>query len=174
MKELALLEFVHKLKSLKRKGWLMHGITDAESVADHSYSVSVLVMAMAKKLRLDEKRCMEIALIHDLAESLTTDITPHDSNYKDKKELEDRAVEKICGATGYSFMDLWKEYSEHKTDESRLVHDMDLIDMAAQALAYENKTGRNLEEFFLHVKDKLYFEESRLMFGHIHRKRSSE
>lgn len=45
-----------------------------ESVADHSYRAAVLAMALPPGL--DRDRCVKMALLHDLAESMVGDITP--------------------------------------------------------------------------------------------------
>lgn len=47
---------------------------------------------------LDRIKCMEMALVHDLAESLVGDITPYCGvSKKDKEVLEMEAIHKICG-----------------------------------------------------------------------------
>lgn len=47
---------------------------------------------------LDRIKCMEMALVHDLAESLVGDITPYCGvSKKDKEVLEMDAIHKICG-----------------------------------------------------------------------------
>lgn len=47
---------------------------------------------------LDRIKCMEMALVHDLAESLVGDITPYCGvSKKDKEVLEMEAINKICG-----------------------------------------------------------------------------
>lgn len=47
---------------------------------------------------LDRIKCMEMALVHDLAESLVGDITPYCGvSKKDKEVLEMNAIHKICG-----------------------------------------------------------------------------
>jgi len=39
---------------------------DPESIAEHSFGVSVLTMILADKLKIDMVKCLKIALIHDL------------------------------------------------------------------------------------------------------------
>lgn len=45
-------------------------------------------------------------------------------------------------------MALWKEYEERQTPEAQFVKDLDRFEMAAQAFAYERRTGKNLQTFF--------------------------
>ena len=98
-------EYVLKLKTLKRKGWLLKKIPDAESVADHSFSTSVLVMIMAEKMKLDMEKCLKMSLVHDLAEAKIEDITPHDNiSDEEKNMLEKKAIDEIIKETNINFI----------------------------------------------------------------------
>lgn len=64
---------------------------------------------------IDINKILRMAIVHDLAESLVGDITPHDDVSKeDKNRLEEAAMRKIttplleCGQQIY---DLWAEFS---------------------------------------------------------------
>src|SRR5919197_634922 len=74
----ALAEAAGKLKQVRRKGWIDRGVSDAESVADHSYRVALLAWALARARGLDAERAMLIGLVHDLAEAEVGDETPYD------------------------------------------------------------------------------------------------
>lgn len=80
----ALARFAHRigrLKSTPRTGWLHRGIPpdQTESVADHSFRVAVLTWLASSEVEgLDRNRAIKLALLHDLAESITGDITPYD------------------------------------------------------------------------------------------------
>ena len=167
-------DLVIKLKTLKRKGWERRGIPNPESVADHSYGTSVLVMIMAEKLNLDMEKCLKLSLIHEIGEAKIGDITPRDDNWSKKNELENQAIKDIVTETGLTFItELWQEYSENKSKEANLVHDMDKIEMVFQALDYEKKyPDKDLTEFYDYVKDKLILEESKQLFNDIIKKRS--
>lgn len=171
---LDLQEFVMKLKTLKRKGWELRDIKDCESVADHSYATSMLVMIMAEKLNLNMEKCLKMALIHEIAEAKIGDITPKDDNWSQKNELENQTIKEIVSETGYTFItELWQEYCKNKSKEAKLVRDMDKIEMVIQALDYEKKyPGKDLVEFYNYVKDKLKLEESKQLFNEIIKKRS--
>src|SRR5512140_3852220 len=68
----------NNLKSVPRSGWVMHGVPEAESVADHTFGVAFVALALAQALGtdtpLDRGKLLSTALLHDLAESLTGDI----------------------------------------------------------------------------------------------------
>ena len=72
------LTLTRSLKTTKRTGWVMRGVHSPESIADHMYRMSLMSMiASFSDGRLDTNRCIQLALIHDLAEAKVGDITPH-------------------------------------------------------------------------------------------------
>jgi phosphatidate cytidylyltransferase len=65
-------EHAMRLKATKRAGWQRCGVRECESVADHTFGVALLALFLPKSLGLnvDRDRCVALALVHDLAESL--------------------------------------------------------------------------------------------------------
>jgi len=55
------------LKDIKRTGWVVKGIKNAESVADHSWRMSFLVILLAPK-NLNRQKLLEMSIVHDLGE----------------------------------------------------------------------------------------------------------
>lgn len=158
---MALSNFIHtleKLKHIKRKGWLLKGVKDVESVADHTYRVSLLASIVSDTLGLDTEKVIKMALIHDLPEAYFGDITPHDAAFMKKEELEKYTlnhlfdeIEELKG--GYKA--ILQEYLAGKTDESHLVYQADKLEMAYQAYEYEITQKVDLTEFFEDVKTKV-------------------
>ena len=74
-----LIDALGRLKEVPRTGWLDRGIPaeETESVADHSFGVALLAWLLAPD-ELDRARVIELALLHDLAESSVGDATPYD------------------------------------------------------------------------------------------------
>jgi len=79
-----LLRRAGRLKRIPRTGWLDRGVPPAEteSVADHSFRVALLAWLAARLAgngdALDPDRVLALALLHDLAEAVTGDLTPYD------------------------------------------------------------------------------------------------
>ena len=68
---------VLELKNVPRRGWKEKlGIDNPESVADHSYSTTVISMILSDMEGLNSEKIIRMALLHDLAESIIGDITP--------------------------------------------------------------------------------------------------
>lgn len=77
------------IKRIKRSGWLRYLPADhVESVADHSCRMALLTLALREQPNVNYLKCMEFAIVHDLAEGITGDFTPYDKiTPEEKKEL---------------------------------------------------------------------------------------
>jgi putative hydrolase of HD superfamily len=148
------------LKRIHRKGWAKKvGIKEPESVADHSYSMTIMSLVLAELQALDVQKVATMSLIHDLAESLVGDYTPDEISLKQKKKLENNAMKEILddlpSSLAKKYEKVWNEYQEAKTKEAKLVHEIDKLEMAFQARKYleEGYDKAKLVEF-LKTADK--------------------
>ncbi|KAF9199062.1 HD domain-containing protein 2 [Haplosporangium sp. Z 27] len=159
------LQFLHtveKLKRTKRTGWVNHQIKPAESIADHMYRMSIMALLIDEKTAgVDKNRCIKMAIVHDLAESLVGDITPYDGvTVEDKHTRERNAMHHLChellGWTEQAreIEGLWNEYEAASTPEALLVKDFDKFEMIMQALEYEQSENTTLESFFAGTRGK--------------------
>jgi 5'-deoxynucleotidase len=130
---------VNNLKGVRRAGWVQRGVEDAESVADHSYGVAMFVLLLASHSEVDRERCLAMAIVHDLAETLTGDITPTDGIPADEKQQAERgAINQLARLAGdEQFTAVWEEYCQGLTPEAQLVHEADALEMASQAISYK-------------------------------------
>jgi putative hydrolase of HD superfamily len=65
---------VLELKSIRRAGWVLKvQVEDAESVADHTFSMATIAMLLSDMLGLDTHKVIKMVLMHDLAESIVGD-----------------------------------------------------------------------------------------------------
>jgi len=155
----SLLEFFSragKLKGVERTGWVEAGVPSPESVADHSYRTTLMAVIIAEAEGLDPLKAAKMALIHDLAEAETGDLTPAQKSLEGEahKRAEDAAMRSIVGLLPgkltASFIELWREYEGLDSPEARLVHDVDRLEMLLQASEYENSGGEpaRLERFW--------------------------
>lgn len=139
-----------KLKRIKRAGWVKKAkMRDCESVADHTFRVALLSALLAKRRGLDVGRATVMALLHDLPEAITGDITPGEKF--DKKMLEDgafRAISKRLGKDLRGWLSgIWEDYRKGKSEEARLVKDLDKLEMAIQAFEYSEEGVKGLSGF---------------------------
>lgn len=148
-------KIISKLKALKRSGWVKNNIPDPESVAEHSFQLSLLTMVLASKFGLNVARAIKMALIHDLGEAEIGDIVTVRSgkklsNHKAKLLKERLSVEKISSLLdSEEIISLFEEFEENKTAEAKLVRQLDKLEMSFQAYEYEKLYQKNLDEFFI-------------------------
>jgi putative hydrolases of HD superfamily len=132
------------LKDTPRKGWFRAGVARPESVADHSWGVALLALVAAEGRRdLDRARLLELAILHDLSEAWTGDLVPGD--YKDRAEKLSREraglealVEGAPTMIRRRILDRFEELATDASEEAKLVHQLDKLEMAFQAAQYES------------------------------------
>ena len=151
------LQALSDLKSLPRSGWLSHRISfqDVESVADHSFSTGILSLVLANfetkaGRRVNVERVLKMALLHDLAEALTFDISKNYLQYlgtrgrKLKNEIEKSACAHLSEAMkpfGLSevYEAVYDEYLRDRTIEANIVHAADRLDILLQVINLEHR-----------------------------------
>ena len=141
---LSFFELVVQLKSVKRAGWVLKaGISNPESVSDHTYSMCAIGMILSDMLGLDTERVMKMIMIHDLAESIIGDYMLGEIARKKKRTDERKAMTYILYqmpvAVRSNYKGIWKEYQSNKTQLARFVHKLDKLEMAMQAIWYINE-----------------------------------
>ena len=131
------------LKKLPRSGWKIKvGLEDSESVAEHSYMMSVMSMVLSDLKSLDSEKVIKMSILHDWAESKIGDFMPDEIGQDKKSELENYAMTEILESLPekiqFNYQEIWNEFLIRNTPESRLVHELDKLEMALQAKIYEN------------------------------------
>ncbi|SCU77897.1 LADA_0A02762g1_1 [Lachancea dasiensis] len=155
---LAFLHVVQLLKIQKRTGWLDHNIEPCESIADHMYRMGITAM-LIKDARVNRDKCVRIAMVHDIAESLVGDITPFDPVGKEEKHrrelatikyLCDELIEPYNPEAAREILEDWLAYENITSLEARYVKDIDKFEMLVQCFEYEKNAGgkRDLDQFW--------------------------
>ena len=129
------------LKNVLRAGWVRAGIESPESVAAHSWGMSMLALKIAPK-ELDLARVLSLCIVHDIPEVRVGDLTPHDDT-SNKAQDELRAMTEMAP----EWVGLFEEYEQGQTPEAKFVKQLDKLDMALQAEIYQTKFGISLDEF---------------------------
>ncbi len=147
------------LKKISRQGWVDKlSLNHPESVADHSYSMAIMSMVISDMGNYDSEKILKMVLLHDLAEAKIGDYTPEKINKEKKKELENNAfyeiIENLPGNIKSQYLQIWKDYQRNFSPESKLVHQIDRLEMALQAKIYkkEGHPQDKLESFFESAK----------------------
>jgi len=166
------------LKNISRQGWVDKlSIDDPESVADHSYSMAVMSMVISDIGNYDSEKILKMALLHDLAESKIGDYTPEQINKKEKTLLENNAfneiVKKLPNSLKSQYLKIWHEYQKNTSPESKIIHEIDRLEMALQAQIYQEKghSREKLESFFKSAKNDITDPKLKELFTKIIEKR---
>lgn len=152
------------LKLVLRQGWVDRGVTDVESVADHSWSVALLAWLLAgERPDLDRERVLLLGLVHDLPEVQAGDATPFDEHRdatgaidpshfvgvpqysssgddaKRRRELSalDGMLANLSPDIADQLRNAWLEYDDDSTAEARFVKQVDKLETVIQALRYK-------------------------------------
>ena len=158
-------EKVLELKNIPRQGWKEKlEIGNTESVADHSYSTTVLSMVLSDIKGLNTEKIIRMALLHDLAESIIGDITPDHIKKNEKVIKENHAIKQILknlpNNIAESYFEIWNDYQKKLSKEAILLHEIDRLEMAFQAKFYQKNgiSKEKLKTFFdtakIEIKDK--------------------
>jgi 5'-deoxynucleotidase YfbR-like HD superfamily hydrolase len=143
---------VGKLKRTARTGWVDNRVKDCESVAEHQWRMSLMAMTLCP---VDiRERCISMAIVHDLAEALTGDITPEEYSgvtAAQKRELEAAAMQTIRATADAKnapdvqrIVDLWEEYDAGQTFAAKFVKQLDKLEMLLQAFEVKNSVYRSV------------------------------
>lgn len=152
----ALLRFIsrlQRLEALPRTGWLVGGVVAPESVAAHVHEVALIAMWLADHIDqpVDTERVLRIALLHDVSESLTTDV-PRPVKVLFGAEAfaaaERRATDIVLGDAPPQWREHVEEYASAASLEARIVKAADRIQMLARALAYEAANNGDTHRFW--------------------------
>lgn len=137
-----------ELKKVPRKGWKSKvNIEHPESVADHSYGTAIMAMVLSDLEGLNTQKILKMALLHDLAESITGDFMPEEISKEIKNIAERDAMKEILSKLPPNIAEeydkVWQEYLQANTKESILLHEIDKMEMAIQAAKYSSEGFSN-------------------------------
>ena len=132
------------LKKLPRSGWKIKlGLTDSESVAEHSYMMSVMAMVLSDIKELNTEKILKMSILHDWAESKIGDFMPDEISSEKKTELEEYAMSEILddlpSKIKNDYYDIWNDYKDSSSKEAKFVHELDRLEMALQGKIYEKE-----------------------------------
>ncbi len=166
---MALMQYALLVKEIPRAGWNKkfpkghncsnRKVKDAENVAGHMYGLAFLAMLVADTFKVNHLRLIEMALVHDLVETIATDLVTVTENgrirtyleqAKTKKEQEAiKLIARSGGSLGKHIRKLWVEFEAKITPEAKLLNQLDKLEMCFQAQCYHaTKQKLNPNEFF--------------------------
>ncbi len=67
---------VNKLKEIPRTGWVLRGVKNPETIAEHTFRLAVMVWLFGEEKKLEVQKMIKEALFHDICEVYAGDIPP--------------------------------------------------------------------------------------------------
>ncbi|MEM2875198.1 MAG: HD domain-containing protein [Candidatus Hadarchaeales archaeon] len=144
-----LLKRLNRLKQVPRTGWLLCDVplSEVEDVAQHTFDVVAMTLLLSQELvarKMDLGKALAMAAVHDWPESIVGDIPyPARRHFRsgEKARIEEKALRELLEGLRFSgrCLELWKEYSEGRSPEARLVHMADYLSIMVQALKHRQR-----------------------------------
>jgi putative hydrolase of HD superfamily len=156
------LEQAGKLKEVERYNEKRNGVK--ESAADHSWRLALMAFTMTKEFNLgiDVLKSVKMALVHDIAESITGDIdavlimegkVPKEKKKKEEKEALNKIRKIAPEGIGAEIYALWNEYEKGETREAKFIKALDKLETLIH-LAESGYRAYDKPEFIPKYADK--------------------
>ena len=134
-----LIDFFVEIDSLKRtQRYSQCDNAVRESTASHSWKASLMAFVIADELKLDinKEHAVKLLLVHDLVEYLDKNdidsvlVARGNVTEKDKRNNEEKVIRELCSrySFGQDIYELWREYDENSTIESRYAKAIDKLE----------------------------------------------
>jgi 5'-deoxynucleotidase YfbR-like HD superfamily hydrolase len=156
-------EFFDRLARLPRTGWLLRGVTDVESIAEHCFGVCVVASMLVDDLRargvaIDGERVLRMAIVHDAAEAFTGDVPMPAKTEALSAALEAAEGQMLADVLSPEQLALWREAEAGASLEARVVKAADKIQLLVKALVYERQRRGRLDEFWQNVGNRRHMD----------------
>ena len=139
------------LKRVRRSGWWVLGIKDAETVAEHSFRCAVIGYIIAKRENIAPYKVLLMTLFNDMHEARINDLHKMSQRYINLRKAEDKAFKEQIGflpkAIKGELSDMYKEYKKQNTKESLIARDADILECLIQAKEYEEYGFKEAAKF---------------------------
>ena len=131
-------------KELPRQGFISFGFkrNEADSVAAHSWATAMLAYLLASEMKksgqkINVDKTVKMAMFHDMAETIVGDVGTSVKSMAGGAfaPIEEEGLKWLVGdlPSKKEILSLFKEYTQRKTLEARLVKVADNLDALAQA-----------------------------------------
>jgi putative hydrolase of HD superfamily len=171
-KELDFFLEIGKLKTMPRTGWVLRGVRNPETIAEHTFLLAIAVWIFGRRKKLNLEKMLKIALIHEICEIYAGDVTPYDEylagnkkrvkeilkrwprfskkekikkflkDYLKEKQAFKKLISKLPPDLKKEILNLWDEYKRRLTPEGNFVSQIYWLVTYMQALQYWEKNKR--------------------------------
>jgi putative hydrolase of HD superfamily len=173
----ALADFVFEAGMLKRSprsGWLVAGVPQPESVADHSFRCAVIAYLIATLEGAEPEKVMAMALFHDLHEARITDLHKMAKKYTDTYTAEGKIFEEqtagLPAALKNRLRCLRNEDRAQRSLASKIVRDADILECFIQAKEYFESGITSVQPFFKNSEKALITKSAKALWRAIRKR----
>lgn len=153
---------IDKIKQIFRKTKLFNA-SRFENDAEHAWHLAMMALVMNEysNEKIDTSKVIKMVLIHDIVEIDADDVIVYDTQMRKLAEEKEKiAAERIFGILPddqkEEFIDLWREFEEKKTPESKFAAAIDRFEPLLQNQLTEYYTWKEhgITMDMLHDKNK--------------------
>jgi len=141
------IEFLYEVGCLRfiPRAWRQMLSPNFANLAEHTLRVAWIAALIARHEGANIGKAMQMALVHDLSESRTGDVH-YISRLYTRRDEKGAIKDMLHGTTLPSeLLDLWQEYEERESLESKVVKDADNLDVDFE-IQEQAARGVNLKE----------------------------
>ena len=160
--DLKLLNFIAEagmLKRVRRSGWWVLGIKDAETVAEHSFRCAILGYVIARTEKASAYKVLLMTLFNDIHEARLNDLHKMSQRYIEFEKAEDKAfceqIGPLPGTIKNELSGMHAEYRKQKTKEAVIARDADILECLIQAKEYHEHGFKEAIKFMKKAPDAL-------------------
>jgi len=156
---------IDKVKNIFRKSMLFN-TNRFENDAEHSWTISIMCILLKEYANFDVniEKVISMLLIHDIVEIDAGDTFLYSSKRNDAHINEEEAAQRIFGLLELDqkeyFLNLWKEFEDRKTNESKFASVFDRLEPLVQNYISEGFTWKKHNITYemiiknnIHIKD---------------------
>lgn len=156
LKQIEFIKEIDKIKYIQRKSKLFNS-TRNENDAEHSWHLAMMALVLAEHSNndIDVLKVLKMVLIHDIVEIDAGDVFIFDTTKNHNNTNEElKAAKRIFGILpenqAQEFIEIWLEFEEGKTNESKFAKAMDRFEPLLQNIS--NNGGTWAEHQVSHEK----------------------
>ena len=160
LKQIEFIKEIDKLKYIFRKTKLINS-DRPENDAEHSWHLAMMAIILAEHSNepIDVAKVMKMVLIHDIVEIDSGDVFAYDTTKShDNFDEELKAARRIFGILpeeqAEEFINLWIEFEEMKTPESKFARSLDRLEPLLQNASNNGGTWREFDVKYDQVMEK--------------------
>jgi putative hydrolase of HD superfamily len=132
---------IGQMKRVKRSGWWIAGVTNPESIAEHTFRTAILGYVLASLGGADPERTAMMCLFHDTGEARINDLHRVSKRYinvgRDEEKALSEQVERLPPDIAKNIMALFRDYEGRLSLEGTFARDADLLECIFQAREYQ-------------------------------------